>query len=256
MPAKGTLVNLAGVSVVFMDPSDPRIPYHTEYDGSTMHENRHLGYTQKYVTIISEEETVEAKKEDKRILKPYKSFDLTDDFADEYRIPQKKKVWSNGYYNDEGLQRAKGELEKADILRAIYPDWYIEETTNPAWYNEVPNTQILSWAGKGAELEPLKTAALAKIKDRELSDGTPLKTVATEYYDLLIEARTVWWDTYTPLLQSKGSNVALNAAKKASDDILENFIVDSHASAQGGGRRSTRKVRKLKGRTRRNKTRR
>jgi hypothetical protein len=129
--------------------------------------------------------------------------------------------------------------------------------TNPAWYNEVPNTSILAWAGKGAELEPLKTAALAKIKDRELSDGTSLKTVATEYYDLLIEARTVWWDTYTPLLKAKGSNVALSAARKASDDILENFMVDAHASAKGG-RRSTRKARKLKGRgkTRRNKTRR
>ena len=90
MPEKGTLVNVGGASVVFMDPSDPRIPYHTEYDGSTMHENRHAGYTQRYVTIISEAETAEAKKEDKRILKPYESLDLTDDFADEYNLPQKK----------------------------------------------------------------------------------------------------------------------------------------------------------------------
>ena len=162
MPEKAVLLKVGSSSVIFLDPSDPRIPYQTEHRGSSMYQNSHVGYSKQYVSVITPEETAAAKMADKRILKPYNSNDDTDDFAKEHSLPQ-KTTGSDGFYNEEGFRKTKTKLDKADILRAIYPDWHIEEESNPAWYEEVYDAPIEFIVNVDAEV--LKNEALAKIKE-------------------------------------------------------------------------------------------
>lgn len=231
------------VEVIFLDPSDPRIPYYTDYDGNTMYQKEHKGWQTSNVTVISKADTKEAKRSGKKILKPFESPDSTNDFFDEFSIQQKPWTWDPGFYNDAGLSKAKSDFEKADFLRAIYSDWFVEEQANPKWYEEIPISGILVIA---QGFEENKATTLKKIKDRPLSDGTTLKSVATEYYDLQISARTAWWSKYDKLLKDKGSDLAIKSANAAQQAILDKFIIDMRKSSGGYKRQNKQLLKKTR----------
>jgi hypothetical protein len=218
-----------------------------------MYQQEAMGWKKSNVLIITKEETAAAKAAGKGTLKPYiHSPDSTNNFfSREYPVPELKYSYSSGFYNDEGYNQLRGELETADRLRILYADWPNEEKTHPEWYKEIPVSGIMMLVkgGPGTDdgwgyLEDSKARAMSLIKDRVLSDGkTKLKDIANQHYDLLIKARQAWWNKYDELLKSAGSSVALEQAGKAQAAILAEFM---KRGVQGGGTRRVKRGRGLK----------
>jgi hypothetical protein len=239
MPLEAVSVN----NIVFLDPTDPRIPYYRECAGSSMYKQEAMGWKKSNVLIITKEETAAAKAAGKGTLKPYNSPDSTNQFfSNEYPVQELKYSYSSGFYNDEGYTQMRRELETADKLRIFYADWANEEKAHPEWYKEIPGSGIMDLVkgGPGTDdgwryLEDAKARAMSLIKDRVLSDGkTRLSDLANKYYDLLIKARKAWWNKYDELLKSAGSVVALREAKDAENAVLKK------TGLNGGGKRKTR----------------
>lgn len=251
MPLAAVSVN----NIVFLDPSDPRIPYYKECYGSSMYQQEAMGWKKSNVLIITKEETAAAKAAGKGTLKPYiHSPDSTNNFfSREYPVPELKYSYSSGFYNDEGYSQLRGELETADRLRILYADWPNEEKTHPEWYKEIPVCGIMMLAKGGpgddngwAYLEDSKARAMSLIKDRVLSDGkTMLKDIANQHYDLLIKARQAWWNKYDELLKSAGSTVALREAKVAENAVFAEFM--KRGTGAAGGARGRTKGRNRRG---------
>jgi len=253
MPLEAVSVN----NVVFLDPSDPRIPYYKECTGSAMYQEEAMGWKKSNVVIITQEDTAAAKAAGKGTLKPYRnSPDSTNlFFSKEYPVPELKDSYSIGFYNEEGYAKMQRELEKADKLRILYPDWHNEEKTNPEWYKEIPGSAIMLLAKGGPAgsagsagwgfLEDAKAAAISEIKDRVLSDGkTKVIDIANSYYDLLLSARKAWWNKYDELLKPAGYEVARKAASEAENAVIAEFM---KRGVKGG----TRRRRGIRNRTRR-----
>lgn len=244
MPINAVAIN----HVVFLDPSDPRIPSYNTCSNTRFADNggQSTGWTKKYVVIVTKEDTAAAKAAGSLGLKPYESDpDSTNAFFEQYPVPP---VPFNPLPPGDGMSygsshsKVKYELEKIDRLRILYPNWVAEEQSNPTWYNEIPNATSILLIGKGPQLDNAATQMLSKVNDRQLSDGRNLKDLARTYYEIHVNARKSWWEKYDELLSTMGQDVALAQANKAQDIVLNQF--KENGKRRQGGRRKRRATRR------------
>lgn len=232
MPETSVSVSNDRTTVVFLDGSDPRIPFHTEHGGSSLYEHEKSGWKIANVKVITKAETAAAKAAKAKMIKPFDGPDSTDSFFSEFQSPRRTPLWSPVFYNEEGEYNTRREMEKADILRRFYPDWATEELQNPGWYNEIPHSGVLAMA---SQFNEKRAETLEKIKDRPLSNGTMLKSVAAKFYDLELRARKAWMDKYNELLKAGDRPKAKRNADKAMKNVLNS------ANSSSGGKRKTRR---------------
>jgi hypothetical protein len=231
MPVGAVAVN----HIVFLDPSDPRIPYYSNSTDGSFLDGAAPGWTKSNVVVITKEDTAAAKAAGCMGLKPYGNDpDSTNTFFEMYRVPPVASNHLTGLYG-ESNGRVKRELEKADNLRILYPNWVAEEQRNPLWYNEIPETGILVLA-KGKHLDNSVAESMAQVRDRPLSDGRSLAALAEAYYNIQLQARKAWWAKYDELLNSSGFDVARNEADTAQAAVLNQFK-EAGKRRQGGKRR-------------------
>lgn len=243
MPINAVAIN----HVVFLDPSDPRIPSYNTCSDTHFADNggQAVGWKKNYVVIITKEDTAAAKAAGSLGLKPYESDpDSTNTFFAQYPlipVPYNPLPSGDGMTYGYSHGSVKHTLEKIDRLRILYPDWVAEEQRNPKWYDEIPSTGILILA-KGPHLDNSVAESVAKVRDRPLSDGRSLAALAEAYYNIQFQARKAWWAKYDELLPTIGLVATHREADKAEEAVLNQF--KEIGRRRQGGRRKRRATRR------------
>jgi len=244
MPINAVAIN----HVVFLDPSDPRIPSYNTCSNTHFGDNggQSIGWNKNYVVIITKEDTAAAKAAGSLGLKPYESDpDSTNTFFAQYPltpVPYNPLPSGDGMTYGSSHGSVKYELEKIDRLRILYPNWVAEEQRNPKWYDEIQNASFILLIAKGPYLDNAVATSMSKVVDRQLSDGRSLAELAKVYYEIHVHARKSWWAKYDELLPTIGQAAAHREADKAQEAVLNQF--KENGRRRQGGRRKRRATRR------------
>jgi len=222
-----------GKKIVFMDPSDPRIPSFDSYDYNNQSETdstgcwnpgSYAGLKVSNAIIVTPADSANARKEGKRMLKPYKSDDNTNDFFRQFTVPERKRSYAGHYWGD-NLPNVIAKLNKRDIIRAIYPFWAVEDAKDPEWYDKIKIPGVGSSMPYGFRPHPFEAEYNAHVEsfgDQKLSDGKTLwKDVAAEYNKVI----QTYVDTWTKAFAEKGNAYA------AANAYIDKYIKEKRPQA-------------------------